>query len=277
MYKINIKELLFFWFFLVFSMLAVKDAVSQDWSPLQSNKFLQELISPWIAPPNGSSGAPRQGWLNTVDGFFTREVHLGYDWTETDGSNFQRGFARLNYPWTQRFWTGLEVPFVVSDGDNTSFGDITLTTQVMIYETRNISFNIGSGFTFPTSDDEIGGDLYVFTPQANLWTDIGAGFSFRAGFSGIFDNEDGYDAFRVNTAIGQTITSAENTPFGEFTYYLSGNLVEPDEGDTFLSLTPGVRSRLYGNLFLLLGIEIPVINRSSTFDQRLIGQFVFGF
>lgn len=246
-----------------------------NWEPLYPDTIFQDFFDPRIPPPNGSSGAPRQGWLNTVDGFFTNEAHLAFDWSENNGDDFYRGIARLNHPWSQRFWTGLEVPFVVSDNGDTNFGNVSLTNLVMLVETQDLALNFGSGVTFPTGGDN-NEDLFGFTPQINLWTDIGNGFSFRSGGSLVFDDQNGYQAFRINAAIGQTLTPP-NEFFGDFTWYVSGNLVEPEEGPAFLSITPGIRFHTYDNLFFLAGVEVPVINTDDFYDQRVFVQLVKGF
>ncbi len=248
-----------------------------DWTPLDRGSIGSELVEPWIMVPDGSSGAPRQGWLNTADGFFTREAHLAYDWTQVDGGDAHGGLARFHYPLSRRLWAGLEVPFIQSSGGNSGFGDITLTTQLMLAETRNLSVNAGAGLELPTGDRALGGSVLGVMPQVNLWADIGAGAAVRVRVAYAFRDSDGDDGFIANLALGQTITRPEAAPLGQFTYYLSANLVEPDSGATFFSLTPGVRTRVGGNLFFLAGVEIPVVNTRDSFDQRVIGQIVYGF
>ncbi len=90
-----------------------------DWVPLDRGRFGSELVEPWIMVPDGSSGAPRQGWLNTADGFFTREAHLAYDWSRVDGEDAHQGLARFHYPLSRRLWSGRRrVPhFVHPHGD----------------------------------------------------------------------------------------------------------------------------------------------------------------
>jgi hypothetical protein len=43
-----------------------------------------------------------------------------------------------------------------------------------------------------------------------------------------------------------------------------------------VSLTPALRSRIHGSLFLLTGVEFP-INDDANYDQRWIVQLVRGF
>ena len=54
------------------------------------------------------------------------------------------------------------------------------------------------------------------------------------------------------------------------------NWFEPDNGDSQVSLTPALRSRIHGSLFLLTGVEFP-INDDANYDQRWIVQLVRGF
>ena len=198
-----------------------------NWTPLDPARFGQELIEPWIMVPDGSSGAPRQGWLNTASGFFTREVDLAYDRTGADAADTDRGLARFNYPFSRRLWAGLEVPFLQSSRGNTAFGDVTLTTQVMLAETRDLSVNAGVGFELPTGQRRFFDRVFGAIPQINLWADIGAGVAVRGRLAYAIRDSNGRDGFMANLALGQTITPAEATPFGQFTYYLSANLFQP--------------------------------------------------
>lgn len=249
----------------------------EDWTPLQPSQFGRELTEPWIPVPNGSSGAPRQGWLNTADGFFTREGHLAYDYVDADGTEAHGVLARFHYPLSRRLWIGVEAPFFQSVEGEEEFGDVTVTGQLMLAETRDLSLNAGVGVRVPTGSERTGGDLFSVQPQLNLWTDVGAGISARGRIGWTFADSDGTDAFVLNAAIGQTVTPHERTPLGDFTWYVSGNYREPTDGPSFVSVTPGLRTHVGGNLFLLVGAEFPVTNVEDHFDQRLIVQLVQGF
>lgn len=251
---------------------------AREWTPLDPARLGAELFERWVPVPDGASAAPRQGWLNTADGFFTREVHLAYDYIDAGAGDSHRVLSRINYPLSRRFWVGLEIPFVQTANDRSAFGDLGLTAQIMLVETRNLSLNAGVGFQLPTGGDDIGAGGFGIGPQLNLWTDLGAGVSLRGRVGYVFRDERGTDGFAANLALGQTITPADRVPLGQFTYYLSANVFQPDgEARTFFSLTPGIRTRLVGSLFFLAGVEVPVVNRNETFEYRGIGQFVFGF
>ncbi|MBA4048818.1 MAG: hypothetical protein C0476_09795 [Sphingomonas sp.] len=252
---------------------------STEWSPLQSNRFGSELGEKWIPVPNGDSGAPRQGWLATADGFFTREVHLAGAYTDSTRPDSFGVLGRFHYPFSRRLWAGIELPFYQEGGGRGNFGDIVLTTQVMLAEKRNLSINAGVGWRLPTGATVQGNNVFAAQPQLNLWTDVGKGIALRGRVGYEFANRGVADAFVMNAAIGQTVTPHSRAPFGDLTWYVSANWREPTSGrsPTFVSITPGMRTHIGNNLFFLAGVEFPVANRSSFFKQRYIFQLVQGF
>jgi len=247
------------------------------WMPLGSEPFGKELFSTWVPVPNGESGAPRQGWLGTADGFFTREAHLAYTYVDAPGSDFHQGLARFHHPLSRRLWAGLEVPFYQDRGGASDFGDVTLNTQVMLAETRNLSLNAGVGWRLPTGSASFGNEIFAAQPQLNLFTDIGGGFSLRGRVAYEFPDSGAPESFILNGAIGQTVTDHDRAPLGDLTWYVASTWREFEDGPTFVSITPGMRTHLGRNLFLLAGIEIPLTNTDRFFREGFTVQLVQGF
>ena len=255
-----------------------------EWQPIKIDTFSEDAGDEWIAPPNGSSGAPRQGWLGTVDGFFTQEWHVAYAWLGEKPTDAHAGIFRFNMPLTKRFWMGWEVPFLVNIGNKSEFGDATVTFKAMLHEEQDLSINAGVGLRIPTGNNVTGNDRAGVTPQINIWSDIGGGWSLRGGVSVDFFPESNSpaprSALKANLAIGHTITPHEDAPLGDFTYYAALNFVQQLGGDAndtgFLSVFPGIRTHLGDALFFLTGLEIPVSNPNG-FDQQLVVQIVKGF
>ena len=262
---------------------AAATAAAQDapegggWTPLGSEPFGTELFSGWVPVPNGESGAPRQGWLGTADGFFTREVHLAYTYVDAPGDDLHQGLARFHLPLSRRLWAGLEVPFYQDRGGASDFGDVTLNTQLMLVETRNVSLNAGVGWRLPTGSASFGNEVFAAQPQLNLFTDVGGGFSFRGRVAYDFPDSGAPESFILNAAIGQTVTDHDRAPLGDLTWYVASTWREFQGGPSFVSVTPGVRTHLGGNLFLLAGIEIPLANTSAFFREGFTVQLVKGF
>lgn len=254
-------------------------SAAAEWTPLDISNFGSELTDKWVPVPNGDSGAPRQGWLATADGFFTREAHLAYDYLDGDGFDRHTGLARFHYPLSRRLWVGLEAPFFQQSGSIRDFGDVTLTTQVMLHESRNVSINAGVGWRLPTGTVELGNQVFAAQPQVNFWSDVGSGFSLRGRVAYEFADSGNPDNFILNATFGQTITPHSDAPFGDLSWYLATNWREPINGGgrSFVSLTPGMRTHVGNNLFLLAGVEFPVTDNSASFSQRYIIQLVKGF
>ncbi|MDB4778080.1 transporter [bacterium] len=269
-----------------------------QWTPLCANSFLSDgWGEPWIQPPSaGHSGAPRQGWLNTADGFFTREYHVFYGLTnnvELPASQTQdvhTGLYQLQLPLSRRLWAGLDVPFTsISDRPGntagvTKFDDIRITTKFMIQETRNHAISTELGLRVPTGDNEVGAGIGSLTPKINSWRDIGNAWSLRWAVGteifteGISPGASDTDLL-YNLALGKTLTPHEAAPWGDLTFHLSLNgrtNLNAVQNQTFLSLTPGIRTHLFDNIFLLSALEFPVSGHDS-FDNRLLIQIVRGF
>ena len=83
-------------------------------------------------------------------------------------------------------------------------------------------------------------------------------------------------AANSNSAGGNRASDA--APFGDFTYYLSSNFQENfgDSQSSYFSLTPGFRTHLGHNFFLLGGVEIPLTGPQS-FSERFTLMLVKGF
>lgn len=66
-------------------------------------------------------------------------------------------------------------------------------------------------------------------------------------------------------------------PFGDLTWYMASTWRDFERGPNFVSITPGVRTHLGGNLFLLMGVEIPLSNTRAFFREGFTVQLVQGF
>jgi hypothetical protein len=268
-----------------------KEDPARPWTPLPlSTLFSEGWLEPWIAPPNGSSGAPRQGWLNSFDGHFVREWHLGYFYTNhlANDDNAHLGLFQFFTPLSRRLLIGIDVPFLVGleghgPGESqVDFGDIIIAPRVMLHETQDLSVSAGLGIRTPTGRRETVGDITSVFPNIQAWADLGRSVTLRGGF-GVdvpFEAAPVPDAtLLTNIAIGQTITPHDATPFGDFAYYLAINMrneFSSAEDHTFFTLAPGVRMHLGNNYFLLMNYEFQVTG-PQLFDQRFGILIVKGF
>jgi hypothetical protein len=252
----------------------------RPWTPLPIDTLLTEgWDEPWLSPPSGSGGAPRQGWVNAADGHFNRNFILDYVTTKhvVDGQDGQLGVFQFQSPLSRRLWISVDVPLVsilqTADGvpGKTSFGDLNLFPKVMLHETQDLSISAGLGVRFGTGDLATGSGQTRIFPQWQLWRDIGGGFVARGGLGvDVATNETMPPSALVSqAALGRFITPHNAAPLGDLAWSLAfvmrNNLGDPH---TFVSLTPGIRTHLGHNIFFLAGYEIPLAG-PLPFDDRL--------
>lgn len=262
------------------------------WQPLYLCCDLAEgWCDPFVGGPNGCSGAPRQGWLATPDGFLTKEFHLFYGITNNNGdsTDIHTGMFQFQYPITRRIWFGLDMPYsgIVDRGpglaDLTDFDDLTVTGKILLHETRDLGMTAELGVRAPTGDEDMGGGITALAPACNWWSDVGGGWSYRGGVGleigtgGVPGNNSDTDMLYA-LAVGQTVTPHDFTPLGDFTYYLSvhgRSGIDGPDPHTFLYVGPGLRTHLGHNLFFLTAVQVPVTG-PATYDEQLMFMLVKG-
>ena len=245
------------------------------WRPLTLGNFFSEgWTQPWVSPPPGEGGAPRQGWLNAFDGVFYRLGVLtgGYAEDYRGNGNLYTGGLTLYTPFNARFELRTDVPFVVSNraangtGYHTAFGDFQITPRFLLSEDRNTTQSFSLTFRTPTGSEKNGNGVSAVEPTYEFWTNPWRGLVVRggAGLSIPYTNLDtgARTSFIGNLAFGYYCTPHDLTPFGDLVVYLATNLNQPTDQrgnhHTTVTLTPGFRTHLGGNWYLLGGVETPV-------------------
>jgi hypothetical protein len=263
----------------------------QEWTPLTFGTFFREgWTDAWIAPPNGSGGALRQGWINTPDAFFNRMLVGVYSHTNANRGGRDEDAASFIYetPITRRYMFGI-VPTVIDhlgagggNGSVTQFGDTVIENRFLLHETQDVTLSFNLNVRVPTGERGLGNDRTTLNSYLAYWFDVGHGWSIR-GAAGvdvpIDDKPDGRDAsLNFTLSIGQTITPHDVRFFGDFTYYLATNYQENlgTRDNAFISLTPGFRTHLGNDWYLLGGVEFPV-NGPRAFNERITFVLVKGF
>lgn len=263
----------------------------REWTPLCAGSFFTEgWCEPWNAPPgSGTGGSLRQGWIGTPDAFFNRMVVGIYADTDgTSGADDQFGALLLENPINRRWMVGALIPFAHhidgsgADSESTDFGDVTIVNRFMVQETKDMSLSFNFNVRTPTGDEAQGNDRTRLQSYFAYYFDVGCGVSIR-GASGLIipvdDQPTGSDVlYTQSLAIGQTITDHDVPLLGDFTYYAAANLEQSLENadNTFVSITPGIRTHLGNNWFFLAGVEMPV-NGPRAFDDRLVFVLVKGY
>ena len=257
------------------------------WQPLSLGALFSEgWNEPWVSPPAGGGGAPRQGWLNTADGVFYRLAvgTFGYKHGTSGNGDVYTGGGTLDAPLSRRLELQFDVPFVVSAQgtggslSHTGFGDFQVSPRLILSETRDVTQSLNLTFRTPTGNTNTGNDLAAVTPNYQFWANWWGGVVLRGsvGMSIPYHNVgevDARTAFVSNLALGNDFTGHDKAPFGDLVGYVSANLTQAtdDRGPatTTVSLTPGFRSYLGGNWYLLGATEAPVTH-PKTYDYQIL-------
>jgi hypothetical protein len=261
-------------------------ATPSQWQPLTAGGLFSEGWNrPWASPPPGEGGAPRQGWLNTFDGVFYRLGLLTGSFADNfhDNGNQYAGGLTLYAPFNARFEVRLDIPFIVSNrvgsGDDyhSNFGDLQITPRVLISESKNFTQSFDVTFRIPTGSEDNGNDFGSATPLWNFWWNPWSKLVVRGGAGFVVtysDPETNPRAFIANLAAGYYFTEHGFTPFGDLVGYLSANLSQPmgkhGTNETVFTMTPGFRTHLGRDWYLLGGVEVPVTRDQRAFDFKVL-------
>jgi hypothetical protein len=260
------------------------------WRELSISTFLTEgWNEPWASPVTGGGGAPRQGWLNASDGVFYRLVIGTFGYAKDPGvtGDGYTGGATLYTPLSRRFELRWDVPFVVSNpgaighSRRTSFGDFQVTPRFMLSETRDLTQSFGVTFRTPTGDTDTLTSVAAAAPAYEFWANWWRGLVVRGGASmSLPYNHTGTRevgaraAFLGNLSTGYYFTPHDLTPLGDLVAYVATNLTQLTDdrgpGTTTLTFTPGFRTHMGANWYLLGGVELPA-TRPEPFDYQMLG------
>ena len=216
--------------------------------------------------------------MNAQDGVFYRLFLGTFNWAHDNGTDDYAGGLTTYTPFNRRFQVRWDIPFVVSvdqpGGDrDTSFGDAQITPRFLLSESENFSQSLDLTVRTPTGSDSTGTDVGAFSPWYNFWYNPAGGVVLRGGVGGFVPFENGNsDAVNANLAAGYYFTQHDRAPFGDLVGYVSMNLTQltDDSSDTTtVTFTPGFRTHLGANYYLLGGVELPATD-PEPFDYQVL-------
>jgi hypothetical protein len=257
------------------------------WRPLPIwTLFTEGWNEAWVPSPNGSGGAPRQGWIDASDGnlyrlwFFT--FAQGFNFREprnepSMGNGYLGAFTiytplsrrlelitNISFELRNNAVSGLPTinpnrPGATTSRSHSGFGDITFTPRVLLHETKDFSLTSELAVLVPTGTRPLAGRMELI-PNVSFWNNFAGGWVIRGGLGDLIPLNGGQNTLISQLAIGQTLTAHDLPLLGDFTYYLSTVVDTPTlNGDkTSVSLTPGIRTHLGNDWYFLAGLPIPV-------------------
>ena len=231
--------------------------------------------------PNGSGGAPRQGWINAADGNMYRLWFFTFAEAFNQGpkGNAYLGAYTLYTPLSRRLLLITNIPFVLRNSagsglpiisptgvtmpttkNHTTFGDISFTPRVLLHETQDFSLTAEVAALVPTGNQPLAGKT-ALTPAFGFWNNFAGRWVIRGGIGDYIPlGGGGTDNLISQLAIGQTLTDHDVPLFGDFTWYVSTVVNTPlrDGQHTSVTLTPGMRTHLGRDWYFLAGLPTPL-------------------
>jgi hypothetical protein len=267
-----------------------------SWRPLPfSTLFSEGWSEAWEPSPRGSGGAPRQGWINAAAGILNRSWFFTFaqGFNDPPRGNAYLGSYTLMTPLSRRLMLITNIPFVlrnVADSglptidpsgptvttsrSHTGFGDISFTPRVLLHETKDFSLTAELAVLTPTGDRPLARNCSL-TPAVGFWTDLAGGWAIRGGIADLIPTQGGGNTLISQLAVGRTTTGHDVPLLGDFTYYLAAVAETPlSDGDhTSVTLTPGLRTHLGRDWYLLAGLPTP-LTKARVADLGMILWFV---
>ena len=140
-------------------------------------------------------------------------------------------------------------------------GDLSVTPQVLIHETRNTSIMGIMTIETPTGGERAGNGNTTLNPELQFWQGLPAArWVLRGGIGpNVPLSQTGpRTTLDANLTVGKFLTTDEVRYFKEFTVYLATNVSTSvdDRGpnDTSVTLFPGLRFRVAPEFWLLSGV-----------------------
>lgn len=250
------------------------------------SNFLEGWLTTWETYEENADIAPRVPLLRIAPAFFKREVRFNYLYIddEHDGeADVSEWGLALELPLTLRFKIDIESTVLhvntMEDTNHVGFGDTRFALRTMLLETNILSLSTGSVVNIPTGDGDrhLGEGITTVGQHIAFWVDMGHRISLHT-FLGVDiptggnHKEDANEDFLYGIAVSRTITINETpilegiTPFIEFNGH---KWLGSEEDEHYrVSLLPGVRWDLHHELYVMLGIEVP-LNGTEEFDKRV--------
>ena len=277
------------------------------WRPLSFAEFLSDG---WESPYDSiSHHTPRQTWINSADGAFYRLAVLSGSWAQgtsevTDTAN---GSVFLFTPFNRRFEIGWFLPFSVIAPDVTSpvtktfrgTGDLTVAPRFLLAEDKEYSFTANCYIRCPTGNVLTGNGVTSLSPDIEFWLNPTGKWILRGGvgvtvptnltagllplleanpWTGFNLSPSAFSSFDARVAGGLYLTDDEAPFFKHLCGTVSTNLHTQINGGnmTYFSVTPGMRTGVSRDWYLLAGFEVPLVG-PLPFSNQAIVQLIKNF
>ena len=274
---------------------------TERWTPLSLAEFFSDG---WDRPYDSvDHTSPRQTWINSADGAFYRLAVISGAWAQgtPDVVDTANGSVFLFTPLNRRFEVGWFLPFSLISPDPRSpataatrgTGDLTVAPRFLLAEDKEYSVTANCYIRCPTGSAETGNGVTSLSPDVEFWMNPTGRWVLRGGagvtiptnltaastplleanpWTGFNMTPGPFSSFDGRLAGGLYLTPADAPVFKHLcatvatnfhTCLLGGN-------STYFSITPGMRTGIGRDWYLLAGLEVPLVGPLPFANQAIV-------
>ena len=280
---------------------------TECWTPLGIEDFFSDG---WDRPYDSIDHTnPRQTWINSADGAFYRLAVISGAWAQgtRDVVDTANGSVFLFTPFNRRFEVGWFLPFTLIAPDPRSpatasargTGDLTVAPRFLLAEDKEYSLTANCYVRCPTGSTLTGNGVASLSPDVEFWANPTGRWVVRGGvgvtvptnltaaslpalevnpWTGFNLSPGPFSSFDARWAGGVYLTPSDAPVFKHLCATVSTNLHTRLAGGTttYFSVTPGMRTGVGGDWYLLAGLEVPLVG-PLPFTNQVIVQAIRNF
>ncbi len=274
---------------------------TECWTPLTLAEFFSDG---WDRPYDSIDHTnPRQTWINSADGAFYRLAVISGTWAQgtSDVVDTANGSFFLFTPLNRRFEIGWFLPFTLIAPDPRSpataatrgTGDLTVAPRFLLMEDKEYSITANCYVRCPTGTAETGNGVASLSPDIEFWMNPTGHWVFRGGagvtvptnltaastplleanpWTGFNLTPGPFSSFDARLAAGLYLTPSDAPVLKHLCATVATNFHTRLSGGTtsYFSITPGMRTGIGRDWYLLAGLEVPLVGPLPFANQAIV-------
>ncbi len=274
---------------------------TECWTPLTLAEFFSDG---WDRPYDSIDHTnPRQTWINSADGAFYRLAVISGTWAQgtSDVVDTANGSFFLFTPLNRRFEIGWFLPFTLIAPDPRSpataatrgTGDLTVAPRFLLMEDKEYSVTANCYVRCPTGTAETGNGVASLSPDIEFWMNPTGHWVLRGGagvtvptnltaastplleanpWTGFNLTPGPFSSFDARLAAGLYLTPSDAPVLKHLCATVATNFHTRLSGGTtsYFSITPGMRTGIGRDWYLLAGLEVPLVGPLPFANQAIV-------
>ena len=274
---------------------------TECWTPLTLAEFFSDG---WDRPYDSIDHTnPRQTWINSADGAFYRLAVISGTWAQgtSDVVDTANGSFFLFTPLNRRFEIGWFLPFTLIAPDpraaataaTRGTGDLTVAPRFLLMEDKEYSVTTNCYIRCPTGTAETGNGVASLSPDVEFWMNPTGHWVLRGGagvtvptnltaastplleanpWTGFNLTPGPFSSFDARLAAGLYLTPSDAPVLKHLCATVATNFHTRLSGGTtsYFSITPGMRTGIGRDWYLLAGLEVPLVGPLLFANQAIV-------